>query len=120
MVKLLAGTQNRVVHTLDIVPALPPLKNYSATDYGRWISKNATTVLEVRHQQALMLKVLSWLHISCRSVILRFVVMKHLLANLIFDDTCSAAIRLLNNRSQLKHYSCAATTGLRLQQVQLE
>ncbi len=58
VVKLLAGTQNRVVHTLDIVPALPPLKNYAATDYGRWISKNATTVLEVRPRRALMLKCL--------------------------------------------------------------
>lgn len=32
--KLLVGRQNRVVHSLDIVPALPPLVNYAPVDYG--------------------------------------------------------------------------------------
>jgi len=32
--KLLVGRQNRVVHSLDIVPALPPLDNYAPVDYG--------------------------------------------------------------------------------------
>lgn len=47
VVKLLAGRQGRVVHALDIVPALPPLDNYAHVDYSRWIPRNSTIVLEV-------------------------------------------------------------------------
>ena len=45
--KLLVGRQQRVVHTLDVVPALPPLDGYASVDYGRWIPRNETVVLEV-------------------------------------------------------------------------
>jgi hypothetical protein len=45
--KLLVGRQQRAVHTLDIVPALPPLNGYASVDYGRWIPRNNTVLLQV-------------------------------------------------------------------------
>lgn len=45
--KLLVGRQQRAVHTLDVVPALPPLDNYAPVDYGRWIPRNETVVVQV-------------------------------------------------------------------------
>jgi len=46
--KAVVGRQMRVIHALDVVPALPPLDSYSTADFGIWIPKNKTVVLEVR------------------------------------------------------------------------
>lgn len=46
--KAVVGRQMRVIHALDVVPALPPLATYSTADFGIWIPKNKTVVLEVR------------------------------------------------------------------------
>lgn len=53
--KLLVGRQQRTVHALDVVPALPPLDNYASVDYGRWIPENNTVVLEVSRQNCVKL-----------------------------------------------------------------
>lgn len=45
--KLLVGRSQRAVHTLDVVPALPPLDDYRPVDYGRWIPRNQTVVVQV-------------------------------------------------------------------------
>jgi hypothetical protein len=45
--KLLVGRHQRAVHTLDVVPALPPLDDYRPVDYGRWIPRNQTVVVQV-------------------------------------------------------------------------
>lgn len=42
------GRQMRMIHALDIVPSLPPLESYATADYGIWIPKNSTVVLEDR------------------------------------------------------------------------
>mmetsp|Transcript_18367 Transcript_18367/g.55306 ORF Transcript_18367/g.55306 Transcript_18367/m.55306 type:complete len:738 (+) Transcript_18367:203-2416(+) len=64
VVKLLAGRQGRVVHALDIVPALPPLDNYAHVDYSRWIPRNSTIVLEERPQ--VQFDTLNWDDHACR------------------------------------------------------
>jgi hypothetical protein len=45
--KLLVGRHQQAVHTLDVVPALPPLDDYRPVDYGRWIPRNQTVVVQV-------------------------------------------------------------------------
>lgn len=63
--KLLVGRSQRAVHTLDVVPALPPLDDYRPVDYGRWIPRNQTVVVQDR-PTASSLDAYNWDDHSCR------------------------------------------------------
>ncbi len=41
--ELVVGRSQRLVNALDIVPALPPLNDFTPTPWGRWTPTNTTT-----------------------------------------------------------------------------